>query len=580
MMRGHCCRHWSTPLADLPRGNTIKGHKLCWRHEPLLTDDPLRLWQGVLRARKLSEADPFFSPRLADLPDPMEMRDMPRAAERLAGAILAGEPIHVFGDFDADGVCGTAILVQALRGVGAKVGFSIPHRVEEGHGIGEPSVQEVLDRGVTVGISVDTGTNCFAACRLARKGGMDLVVTDHHLPDEELPEAFAVLNPSRADCGFADRQLCGTGVAFFLLMGVWRQLRQAGTEPEFDLRQLLDRVAVATVADVMDLVGVNRILVHHGLEQLNSSPSIGMAALLQVARVKKKVSVETIGFQIAPRINAAGRMQHGEEAMRLLVSDDPEEAGRLAAALDENNALRRRVESEVFRQAAAMIEGDALEPVLAVCDASWHAGVVGLAAGRLARRHGRPAAVGFVSPSGDVRISLRGVPGFHVGDLLNACAEHLHSFGGHAGAGGGVVKRECWEDFRAAFARAVAEQAENADDHRLLPVDAVTGINAMHPGLAERLLRFEPTGRGNPPCTWVLADVHIIERRELRGGVLRLKIADGQRRRLNAVAFSDQAMWEALQAGDNVSLIGQLQKDDWRGGQAVQFIVKDGIKLS
>ena len=557
----------------LPEQKTLRGRRLVWRHEALRADDPLAAWQGLLSARGLTETDAFFTPRLADLPDPFAMRDMDTAAHRLAAAIEQKEPIHVFGDFDADGVNGTAILVEALRGAGAEVSFSIPHRSEDGHGIGVEPVLEAAGRGIRVGISVDTGTTCMDACAAAVEAGMDLMVTDHHLPEATLPAAFALLNPARADCGFADRKLCGTGVAFFLLMAVWKVLADRGARPDFDLRSLLDRVAVATVADVMDLVGVNRILVYHGLQRLNTEPSTGMRALMKVARVIKTVSAETIGFYLAPRINAAGRMQHGEAAMRMLSTQDKDEALSLAAELDESNKQRRQVEAEVFKQAELKLAGS---DVLATWDEQWHAGVVGLAAGRLARKHGRPAAVGFVTPDGAVRVSLRGTPGFHIGDLLNACSAYLDGFGGHAGAGGGCIREGQWDAFVAAFGAAVESQAGDAANHLEQPVDGVLGLGAMHAGLAERLSRFEPLGRGNPPCTWLLENLHIADRRDMKGGVSRLKVSDSTGW-LDCIIFGANGFSQPLQPGRAISLIGQLQLDDYRGNGAVQFVVEDAI---
>ncbi|MDQ6986793.1 MAG: single-stranded-DNA-specific exonuclease RecJ [Mariprofundaceae bacterium] len=555
----------------LPERRTEKGKKLVWRNGALHADDPLAAWQDLLTARNLSESDPFFTPQLSLLPDPFAMRDMDKAAERVAQAIEHGEAIHIFGDFDADGVSGTAILVEALRSTGLTVTFSIPHRADDGHGIGVDSVTEAHARGICLGISVDTGTTCLAACKQAKVLGLDLIVSDHHLPDAQLPEAFALLNPARADCGFAERKLCGTGVAFFLLMTVWKLRREQGKPLSFDLRSLLDRVAVATVADVMDLVGVNRILVHHGLQRLNAKPCVGMQALMTVARVKKAVNAETIGFYLAPRINAAGRMQHGEAAMRLLSTADAEEAAMLAEELDATNKQRRQVEAEVFKQAELKL-GDS--DVLAVYDEAWHAGVVGLAAGRLARKHGKPAAVGFITPDGVIRVSLRGQPGFHIGELLNACGDYLDGFGGHAGAGGGSVKDGNWAAFVVAFTAAVAAQETQAEDHLLLPVDGVLGLGAMHIGLAERLSRFEPFGRGNPACTWLIENLQIADRRDLKGGVVRLKLTDGSRW-IDGIVFGANALNDAIQPGLTVSFVGQLQKDDWRGNGAVQFVIED-----
>ena len=560
----------------------MKGRKVVWRGEPLTASEPLAAWQGLLQARGLHESDPFFSPKLSELPDPEGMVDMAKAADRVTEAILNSEHIHVFGDFDADGVSGTAILTQALKAAGAKVTSSIPHRSDDGHGIGVEPVREASESGAHLGISVDTGTTCFEACDEAVKLGFDLIVTDHHLPEksddnEKLPDAFALLNPAHQRCGFADRKLCGTGVAFFLLMSVWKRLREAGCEARFDLRSLLDRVAIATVADVMDLVGVNRILVFHGLKQLNRAnsiaPSVGMQALMKIARVKKSVSVETIGFYLAPRINAAGRMRHGEEAMRMLSTSDMDEAMALAETLDETNKQRRLVEADVFKEAEAKL-GSA--DVLAVYDRAWHAGVVGLAAGRLSRKYGKPAAVGFITPDGSVRLSLRGRPGFHVGNLLNSCAEHLEGFGGHAGAGGGTVKDGCWDSFVSAFGKAVDEQAEHAGDQMTQPVDGVLGLGAMHAGLAERLTRFEPIGNGNAAATWLVENVHIAENRALKGGVVRLKVGDGGQW-LDAIVFGGGAYGDALERGSIVSLLGQLKLDEYRGNGAVQFVVEDLI---
>ena len=257
--------------------------------------------------------------------------------------------------------------------------------------------------------------------------------------------------------------------------------------------------------------------------------------------------------------------------MRIASTSDMDEAMALAASLDETNKQRRLVEADVFKQAEEKL-GNA--DVLALFDEAWHAGVVGLAAGRLARKHGRPAAVGFVTPDGSVRLSLRGRPGFHVGDLLNSCSKHLEGFGGHAGAGGGTVKAGCWESFVTAFGEAVCEQTEHAGDQLTQAVDGVLGLEAMHFGLAERLQRFEPVGQGNAAPTWLVANVHVAENRPLKGGVVRLKVSDGTNW-LDAIVFGGGAYDDALERGSIVSLIGQLKLDDWRGNGAVQFVVED-----
>jgi len=557
-------------------GVTVRGKHVQWHHAPLYADDPLQAWQGLLKNRGLQESDAFFSPQLSQLPNPLLMQDMEKAVQRVVGAILEKQPIHIFGDFDCDGVSGTAILVEALLAAGAQVTSSIPHRSDDGHGIGVEPVKEAVAAGVQLGISVDTGTTCFAACEEAKHLGLDLIITDHHLPDATLPPAFALLNPAREDCGFADRKLCGTGVAFFLLMGIWQRLGQLNQRPSYDLRILLDRVAVATVADVMDLVGVNRILVAHGLQRLNQYPCVGMAALMKVARVRGKVSAETIGFYIAPRINAAGRMKHGDVAMRLLLAQHQEEADTLAKQLDETNKHRRKIEMQVFKQASDMMGDIDDSSVLAVYHQDWHAGVVGLAAGRLARQYHRPAAVGFVDGQGRIRVSLRGVPGFHIGDLLHACGNYLVGFGGHAGAGGGTIREGAWDDFVQVMGETIVQQSKGEVKGSMQTIDGVLSLSAMHIGLAHRVRQFEPIGRANPAVVWLVPDVHVLERHDLKGGVIRLTLSDGQYH-VPAIVFGGGALSSQLQEGRQVSLLGQLKPDDWRGYDAIQFEVMDVV---
>ncbi len=548
---------------------TEDGLPLCWRHSPLRADCPRLAWDALLRARGLRESDDFFSPQLRNLPDPDGMRDLPQAADLLHQAILRGEAIHIFGDFDADGVNGAAILYLALRALGVRVTVSIPHRIDEGHGISSTALRQAARDGITLGITVDTGSSCLEACSLARSLGLRMIVTDHHLPGACLPEAEAVLNPARGDCGFADRLLCGSGVAFFLLMGLWRRL-SPDRRACLDLRSLLDRVALATVADAMELRGVNRILVHHGLRRMNHEPSPGIRALIRACRLSEGLlNEEHIGFHLAPRINAAGRMQHGEEAFQLLVSTSDAEAKVLAERLDACNRERRKIERQVLREAEAVLQKS---NVLAAYRSHWHAGVVGLVAGRLARRHGRPAAIGFSGENGTVRLSLRGVEGFHIADLLQACADCLDAFGGHAGAGGASLPQQHWDAFVRKFSQAVEAQQTQASRRRCLPIDGELHISALHHGLAKRLCRFAPTGRGNPPFLWLLRRVEVVHSRMLRGSVLRLRLHQ-QGHTAEAVMFSAARHWPRLQPGSVVSLLGMLEPDRWRGGESIQFVV-------
>ncbi len=561
------------PVSDKLSGRlTLRGRSLQWRHKPFHANDPLGTWDGFLKARSIPEEQTFFFPRLANLPNPEDMQDMAKAADRLSRAVTDGERIHIFGDFDCDGVCGAAILVDLLTQAGACVSASIPHRVHDGHGIDPANVEKVHAEGVSLAISVDTGISEDVAAKRALSLGLDLVISDHHLPGDHLPEAFAILNPARADCGFAGRLLCGTGVAFFLLMAVWRRLRESGrTMP--DLKQALDRVAIATIADVMSLTGVNRVLVCHGLKQLNSRPSKGVASLLRKGRNNAQITAQNIGFQIAPRLNAAGRMDHGKQAMQLLCCQDPDAVGNLAAELDELNRQRQSVERKTLASVEERLkETDSNN--MAAFDPDWHAGVVGLVAGRLSRKHGRPAAVGFVEPDGCIRVSLRGGRGFHVSKLLDSCSAHLIGYGGHAGAGGASMAVESWDDFVKAFSLAVQGQETSVSGAEPLYVDGILGTGAVHAGLIERLQWLQPFGQGNPEGLWCFESMKIAQRRDMRGGNIRLLLESGTSR-LNVVIFRAADIESHLIPGSTHSFLGYLRFDEYRGGSQIQFIIED-----
>ncbi|MBF0281485.1 MAG: single-stranded-DNA-specific exonuclease RecJ [Zetaproteobacteria bacterium] len=562
-------------MNNLPTQSTLGNRSLTWRNHPIYAHEPVATWEALLASRALHEEHPFFKPFLSELPDPFLMVDMQKAVDRICQALDAGERIHIFGDFDADGVCGTTILFEAFRAIDAKISYSIPHRSEQGHGIGEDAVEEALQAGCKVGISVDTGITCFAAAELAMAKGLDIIITDHHLPDRTLPSAYAILNPAREDCGFADRQLCGTGVAFYLLVGIWKVRKQQGRPYHYDLRQLLDRVAIATVADVMSLVGINRILVHQGLQRMNQNlASIGVTALIKaVASRQKVIDAQTIGFFIAPHINAAGRMLHGEEALKLLSCQDPAQTAPFIEVLLQANKTRRTIESEVFQAAEARLNGGDL---LAAYDDQWHAGVVGLAAGRLARKYHRPAAIGFLEPDGLIRLSLRSVSGYHIGEILHACSDCLVGFGGHQGAGGASLQPAHWQPFLTLFAQAIADQS---GQQQLLPTLAIDGslqLSAIHIELVKRLQRFEPFGRGNAPVVWLVQDVTLAQLDMKAGGVMRMRLSDGVQS-LNAVMFGATKFKPSLSQGAMVSVIGSLQEDSYRGHGAIQFVVEDFI---
>ncbi|MDX8414085.1 MAG: single-stranded-DNA-specific exonuclease RecJ [Mariprofundales bacterium] len=565
---------------------TVKGRALAWGDQCAFMADleqqtarePVLAWQQLLSNRHLEEESHWFTPQLALLPDPLQMVDAEKAALRLIAALDGNEAVHIFGDFDADGVNATAVLVEGLTAAGLTVSWEVPHRSRGGHGIAIDSVCQQVQLGCKVGISCDTGITCFAAAAKAFALGMDLIITDHHLPeasaDKLLPQAFAILNPAREDCGFADRKLCGCGVAFYLLSALWKLLRADGRAPQYDLKNLLDRVAVATIADMMDLVGINRILVFHGLVKLQKNPSPGMAALLNIANwdSAKTVRVKTVSFEIAPRINAAGRMEHGELAVRLLLSANATEASELATEMDSLNKKRREVEVSIHKRAAARLK---IGGVLAAYEEDWHPGVVGLVAGKLARKFHQPAAIGYIDDQEIIHLSLRGVAGFHVQQLLTVCGDLLTRFGGHAGAGGCALPRANWGKFLQRFGDAISAQlAAGKTIKPVLTIDLALTIGAAHLALADRIAHFEPIGKGNPACNLLLRGCTIRKVTLFKGGALSLWLASPEGM-LSAIAFRPGGLAEVLTEGSEVSLIGSLARNEWNGNANAQFVVED-----
>ncbi len=567
----------------MPR--TARDKPIAWRNgEPLPANvlevaarTPKDAWQQLLHQRALKDERTWFAPQLAHLPDPWGMRDAEKAAQRILQALDTGERVHIFGDFDADGVNATAVLVEGLRAAGLSITWEVPHRAQQGHGIAIDSVRTAAKRGCTVGISCDTGITCFQAATEAKKLGIHLIITDHHLPEgDRLPEAFAILNPAQKECGFADNLLCGCGVAFYLLLALWKLMRSQQRAPDYDLKTLLDRVAVATIADMMELRGVNRILVHHGLLRLRDQPSAGMAALLRLAGHDscQRVDTEMIAFKVAPRINAAGRMEHGDLAVRLLLASDNDEAETAANEMDRLNQQRKKVERDIYREATARITPGG---ILAAFDPEWHPGVIGLVAGKLARRFHQPAAIGYIDDD-TVHLSLRGVEGFHIRDILSACGDLLTRFGGHAGAGGCTLPKANWSPFMQRFSAAISKQAAaNMVDKPPLAVDLALTIEASHIQLADRLTRFEPTGKGNPACRLLLCDCEIRNAREIGGGALSLWLASPGGATLAAIAFRPGILRETLLREKHPMLIGSLTRNDWNGRSQAQFVVEDAL---
>ncbi len=531
------------------------------------------------------DAEAFLRPTLSSLPDPDGIPGLAGAADRVARAVGGGETVWVYTDYDVDGVTSAALLAEFFDACGAPCRVRLPRRDREGYGLGPDTIRELAGEGARLVLTADCGITAVAAADAARQAGIDLVITDHHTPVGELPRAAAVANPRLPGSNYPDDRIAGVGVAWNLAAAVRRRLRDAGRfgpgRPEPDLRGLLDLVAVGTVADVAPLVGVNRVLVAHGLRDLNHRPRPGLRALGEVAGIRGPVRAGHIGFQLGPRLNAGGRMDGPEDAFALLRCTEPREARRLAAALDAVNRQRREVERAAVDAAldqvdrAGWVEADRWS--LVVFGDDWHPGVVGLVASRVAERHHRPT-VALTRADGRVKGSARSVPGLDLVDALAACRDVLGRFGGHAAAAGlelGSPAPEAVDGFRDRFERSVRERLAAGDRVPVLRADAEVEFVDLTPDAVGGLGVLEPFGFGNPTPVLVSRAVTVRAVRPLgRDGTHRRFVLGAGGERLDAVAWRPGDRLDWVSAGAQVDVAHTPRLHTWNGRTRVQLTIE------
>ena len=532
----------------------------------------------VLVGRGLADstvAGDFLDAGLRNLPDPQELSGILPAVQRLVRAIVAGESILVHGDYDVDGITGTALLVETLQAFGARVSRHIPLRLRDGYGLSATALQQAANDGVRIVLSVDCGVSAVAEARLARDLGLDLIITDHHQPPEPLPEALAIVNPQLPGETFPGRELAGVGVAFCLLVALRKALREVGHfEPgrEPDLRFGLDLVALGSIADLVPLTGINRILVKAGLALVEQNRRPGIKALRDVAGVRR-VSAGAVGFQLAPRLNAAGRLEDAGYGVDLLLDGGEGAAPALALQLDRFNQERRRIEEATLQQAIAALESNdnpnSYSIVLA--DERWHPGVIGIVASRLVERYHRPTIL-IALDGQQGKGSGRSIHGFHLYRALAACAAHLDAYGGHQYAAGLSLTSGAVENFRQAFE---AEARTNLGPNDLLPElhhDGEVLLEELDAAVVADLARLSPFGMGNPEPAFVIRNVTARQIRILGDSHLKF-LAQQDGYSLPCVAWRMAERQELLEAP--VDLLVHPEFNEWQGRQELQLRVKD-----
>ncbi|MEO1698112.1 MAG: single-stranded-DNA-specific exonuclease RecJ [Planctomycetota bacterium] len=531
------------------------------------------------------DIDPWLTPSLHDLHPPEGLPDLERAAERLQRAIRDGETILVHGDYDVDGVSGTVLLVRLIRALGGRVEWQIPHRTRDGYSFGDHSVRRATEVGATLVISVDNGTSAVEPIAALAERGVDVIVTDHHEPppDGTLPPTYALVNPKLPTNAYPFRGLCGSAVAFKLAWATCQRV-SGSDRVRPDLRafllEALAYVAVATVCDVVPLVGENRVLVHYGLKSLAEAPTPGLQALLaRTDLAGRAVVAEDLGFKIGPRINASGRMDSAARAVEALLAEDAPAARRAVEALESLNDKRRTVEravlAEAIEQADARLEARD-EALLVLSGDGWHPGVVGIVASRIVERYGRPAVVIGVDREGVGRGSARSIPGFSILDAMGAGAEHMNRFGGHAMAAGCEVDPARVPALREAILSG-AHGLSETPERRPLEIDAHLALEELDEGLMGQISRIEPCGERNPQPVLLSTDVRLDDMPRIIGQDrthMLLQIRAG-RSVFKALAFGMAKREPELRLGSPLDIVYTPRISHFRGRAALELVLAD-----
>ena len=570
---------------------SVTGQPWRWRRpaDPSLPMDALV--DELLLGRGVSREDlpRHREPKIRDfLPDPSCFKDMDKGAKRLADAIQQGETVAIFGDYDVDGATSAALLVLLLRQLGSEPIIYIPDRLMEGYGPSGKALVELKSRGATVAICVDCGAQAFDAIEEARSAGLDVIVVDHHQCASLLPAAYALINPNRLDEneeGAAHGHLAAVGMAFLLGVALLRELRSRGffeTLAEPRILDLLDLVALGTVADVARLKGLNRAFVTQGLKVMAGRQSIGMSALAEAARLVKAPSCRDLGFALGPRINAGGRVGKSDLGVRLLTSTDPEEALQIAKELDRLNEERRAIEMLVCEQAeeqAAKLNGAA---VITVMSAGWHQGVIGIVAGRIKERFGRPAIVIAECEDGSGKGSGRSIGGVDLGAAVLAAKDSglLVAGGGHAMAAGLTLVPGGLEPFREFLNERLAEDVDKARGDRALLLDALLAPGGVAAALCDALEAAGPYGAGWPGPRVAAGPARLLKTGIVGDGHVRGLACGDDGRTFKWIAFrsAGTALGEALLASaadQRWWLAGSIKRDEWNGGNAAEMHLED-----
>jgi len=558
-------KRWKILTADKQKSDLLQ---LALKISPVICD--ILVQRDVVT---FEQSKKYFRPELTDLHDPWLMKDMDKAVERIIRAIHNKEKILVFGDYDVDGTTSVACMYRFLKKIHPDLDFYIPHRYREGYGVSKAGIVHANENGFSLIISLDCGIKSIDLIAYAKQLGIDFIVCDHHLPDEELPNAIAILNPKQKDCNYPYKELCGCGVGFKLISAL---------APQFDLTdddvyECLDLVATAIAADIVPIIGENRILAYYGLKKANEAPNNGIKALSFLSDLKKELHINNLVFIIAPRVNAAGRMDDARKAVQMFIADSYDEALHFAEMLNSDNTDRKEADGNITGEALTLISenGEWLEKKSTVVYRShWHKGVVGIVASRLIEHYYRPTIV--LTQSGEFAAgSARSVPGFNLYEAVHACREHLIGYGGHFAAAGLTLEIDKIDAFRNKF-----EEIVSATIHPelLIPeivIDAEISFSDIQWTFYNILQQMEPFGPENLRPVFVVKKVwntgysKIVKEEHIKFSLKQNNIV------FTGIAFKMSDKFHLLQMNKPMDVVFKIDENEWNGNKTLQLRVID-----
>jgi single-stranded-DNA-specific exonuclease len=531
----------------------------------------------------VEKASRFLNPSMQHLRPPFGLKDMDIAAERIGKAIRSNEKILIFGDYDVDGVTATAVLFEFLQQAGANISYYIPHRLKEGYGLQEHHITDyAAPHEFDLIITADCGTASHAAVRRARSAGIDIIITDHHSTSDKLPEAVAVINPQRPDCDAGFEHLAGVGVALALVIGLRKHLRESAfwtDRPEPNLKALCDLVALGTVADAVALIDENRIFTRIGLDVIRSGPNRpGLVELLKRCKIDpRQINAEDLAFQIIPRLNAAGRMDHARLAAALFTVTDSEQAGRIADNLNGLNIRRKKTEKDILREIRTYLSNNPQElnnSSLVLAHPDWHLGVLGIVASRLAEQYYRPVVLISIK-DGTGKGSARSVPGIDLYRGLTTCSEHLETLGGHAMAAGLQVKEENLLRFKQQFEETVRTQTGEKDVVPEIVIDRSLHFDEITNALIDEIETLRPFGAGNPDPLFLARNIQVSKSQIVGQNHRRMLLQQPEAasdRAVSAIHFNVDTGRPLPETFDKIAF--RLQWNRWNGRKVAQMVIE------